>query len=249
METVLVVDDERFFLTVLGDFVRDTLGMRAVTVEDGETALALLEREPVDLVLLDIVMPEMDGLEVLQRIKQRRPTLPVIMVTASAAIDNAIIALRSGADDFFRKPVNLDDLALCVTRVLRKAHPAEFRSPLPAQTGGGRRRAPRIRMEEGSPARLQLQEVYLLDISLAGVLVEHSEPVSTGGIYRLGLLIDGTELQVVARVVRAVATLTGGGRTRYHTGMEFVGLEQADADVIAGYVDRLASQSSEDTTA
>ncbi|MFB3820034.1 MAG: response regulator [Candidatus Methylomirabilales bacterium] len=243
METVLLVDDERFFLTVLGDFVRDVLGMRALTAEDGETALALLEREPVDLVLLDIIMPGLDGLEVLRRIKERRPGLPVVMVTASAAIDNAITALRGTADDFFLKPVNLDDLALCVARLVRKGEGAP---PAPAglATGGGRRRAPRIRMQEGSSAQLELEDVYLLDISTMGALVEHTEPLHAGGVYRLGLLIEGAELQVLARPVRAVAThavmLAGGERrTRYRTGVEFVGLEKQDAELIGRYVGSL----------
>lgn len=152
METALVVDDERFFLTILGDFVSQRLGMRPLLAKDGATALSLLHREQVDLVFLDIIMPGMDGLEVLRRIKGTRPSLPVIMVTASAAIDNAIIALREGADDFFRKPVDLDELALCVTRVLGKAQVARRPSPLPPEPGSERRRAPRVRMVEGSAA-------------------------------------------------------------------------------------------------
>ena len=82
METVLVVDDERFFLTILGDFVQQ-VGMRPLLSQDGTTALGLLEREPVDLVLLDIVMPGVDGLEILRRIKERRPSLPVVMLALS----------------------------------------------------------------------------------------------------------------------------------------------------------------------
>ena len=124
METALIVDDERFFRTTLGDFISQRMGMRPLLAKDGPVALALLEKERVDLVLLDIIMPEMDGLEVLRRIKDRRPELPVVMVTASTSLDHAIGALREGADDFFRKPVDLDELALCVTRVLGKARVA-----------------------------------------------------------------------------------------------------------------------------
>ncbi|HWT78653.1 MAG TPA: response regulator, partial [Candidatus Methylomirabilis sp.] len=157
METALLVDDERFFLTILGDFVSQRLGMRPLLAKDGATALALMEKEPVNLVLLDIIMPGMDGLEVLRRIKGSHPSLPVIMVTASAAIDNAIVALREGADDFFRKPVDLDELSLCVARVLGKAKVVKG-PPAPPPPGAERRRAPRVRMEEGSPAQLQLKE-------------------------------------------------------------------------------------------
>jgi DNA-binding response OmpR family regulator len=247
METALVVDDERFFLTILGDFVSQRLGMRALTARDGATALALLEQERADLVFLDIIMPGMDGLEVLRRIKGRWPTLPVIMVTASAAIDNAIIALREGADDFFRKPVDLDELALCVTRVLGKARVAKRPPPPPPEPGSERRRAPRVRMEENSPAQLQLKEVYLLDISLAGALVEHTEPVNPGEIYRLCFPVGEKEVQVLARAIRAFAshrvTLAGGERRIvYRTGMEFVGIEKGVSELIAAYMDRLLNQ-------
>ncbi|HWU40944.1 MAG TPA: response regulator [Candidatus Acidoferrum sp.] len=246
METALLVDDERFFLTILGDFVSQRLGMRPLLAKDGATALALMEKEPVNLVLLDIIMPGMDGLEVLRRIKGSHPSLPVIMVTASAAIDNAIVALREGADDFFRKPVDLDELALCVARVLGKVKVVKG-PPAPLPPGAERRRAPRVRMEEGSPAQLQLKEVYLLDISLSGALVEHSEPISPGEVYRLTFPVEGKDVQVLARAIREFAshriTMEGGQRRIvYRTGMEFVGLEKGASDLISAYVERLMKQ-------
>jgi DNA-binding response OmpR family regulator len=244
METALVVDDERFFLTILGDFVSQRLGMRPLLAKDGATALSLLHREQVDLVFLDIIMPGMDGLEVLRRIKGTRPTLPVIMVTASASIDNAIIALREGADDFFRKPVDLDELALCVTRVLGKAQVARRPSPLPPEAGSERRRAPRVRMVEGSAAQLQLKEVYLLDLSLSGALIEHTEPVNPGEIYRLSFAVAEKEVRVLGRAIREFAShrvTTAGGERRivYRTGMEFVGVEKGASELISAYVERL----------
>lgn len=247
MDTALVVDDERFFLTILGDLVSQRLGMRPLLARDGATALSLMEKEPVDLVFLDIIMPGMDGLEVLQRIKERRPTLPVIMLTASAAIDNAIIALREGADDFFRKPVDLDELVLCVERVLGKVRVAKRPPPPPPDPDSDRRRAPRAHIEDGSPAQLQLKDVRLLDISLSGALVEHSEPVNPGEIYRLSFPVGGKEVQVLARAIRAFAshrvTVAGGGRqVVYRTGMEFVGIEKGASELIAAYVEGLMKQ-------
>jgi DNA-binding response OmpR family regulator len=253
MGIALVVDDERFFQTILEDFAGQRLGMRTLLAKDGETALSLLEREPVDLVFLDIIMPGMDGLEVLRQVKERRPTLPVIMVTASGAIDNAIIALRQGADDFFRKPVDLDELDLCVTRVLGKVRVARRPPAPPPEPRFDRRRAPRVRMQEGSPAQLQFNEVYLLDISLAGALVEHSEPVNPGEIYRLSFLAEGKEVQVLARAVRVFAshrvTITGGEqRTKYRTGMEFVGLEKSASELIAAFLERHVKQGDPEPT-
>jgi len=252
METALVVDDERFFRTILGDFISQRMGMRLLLAQGGTVALAFLEKERVDLVLLDIIMPGMDGLEVLRRIKDRRPELPVVMVTASTSLDHAIGALREGADDFFRKPVDLDELALCVTRVLGKARVAARPIP-PPDPGKERRRGPRARAKEETPAQLQLKNVTLLDLSLSGALVEHSEPVSPGEIYRLSFLVEGKEVQVLARAIRAFArhrVVVAGGRRQivYQTGMEFVGVEKGAAELISAYVDHLLKQGDSGST-
>lgn len=253
MHTALVVDDERFFLTILSDFVSQRLGMRPVTAQDGTTALSLLEKERVDLVFLDIVMPGMDGLEVLRRMKDKRPAVPIVMLTASGNIDHAIVALREGADDFFRKPVDLDELTLCVSRVLGKARLANRPAAPPPVPGRERRRAARVRMQEDFPATLQLKDVKLLDISLSGALVEHMEPVNPGEIYRLCFPVDGQEVQVLARAIRAFAshrTTKSGGERRivYQTGMEFVGVEKGAAELISAYIDRLLKRGAGDST-
>ena len=242
--TALVVDDERFFLTILGDFIAQHIGMRPVLVQDGAMALDLLETEQVDLVLLDILMPGMDGLEALRRIKDRHPSLPVIMVTATSTIDHVIAALREGADDFVRKPVDLDELALCVQRALNKGRVAKLPPPPPRDAATERRRGPRVRLRTHTPAQLQLRDVNLIDISLAGALVEHIEPVRPGEIYRLALTIEGQNVQVLARAMRVFAshrvTVAGGERqVVYRTGLEFVGLKKEAANLIAEYVESL----------
>jgi DNA-binding response OmpR family regulator len=239
---VMVVDDERFFLTILGDFVADRLQMRPILVQDGAAALSILDAEAVDLVLLDIIMPGMDGIEVLRRIKARQPALPVIIVTATSAIDHAIAALREGAEDFVRKPVDLDALALSVQHVMKKAELSTL--PPPKEISNERRRSSRVRMRAAAPAQLHLMEVTLIDLSLSGALVEHTDPVRPGEIYRLSFPIDGQEVNVLARAVRAFAshrvTVAGGERkVVYRTGMEFVGVDKAASDAIAAFVNRL----------
>jgi DNA-binding response OmpR family regulator len=243
MDTALVVDDERFFLTILGDFLTQHLHMRPVLVQDGGTALSMLETEKIDLVLLDILMPGMDGLEVLRRIKNRSPSLPVIMVTSSSAIDHVISALREGADDFVRKPVDLDELALCIGRALNKVRVANLPAS-PRDSSSERRRAPRIRLRESSPAQLQLRDVNLIDLSLSGALVEHVEPIRPGEIYRLSLTVEGGKVQILARAMRVYAshrvTMAGGERqVVYRTGMEFVGLKKDVSDIIAKHIESL----------
>jgi two-component system OmpR family response regulator len=237
----MVVDDERFFLTILGDFVTERLGMHPILVEDGAAALSALDTEAVELVLLDIIMPGMDGIEVLRGIKHRRPGLPVIMVTATSAIEHAIAALREGADDFVRKPLDLEALARAVEHVLRKG--AVSKLPPAKEVSKDRRRSARVRMRAETPAQLHLMEVNLVDLSLSGALVEHTEPVRPGEIYRLSFPVSGKEVHVLARAVRAFAshrvTVAGGERkVVYRTGMEFVGVEKSAADAIAAYVNR-----------
>ena len=245
--TVLVVDDERFFLTILGDFISQHFGMRPVLVQDGTTALGLLDTEQIDLVLLDILMPGMDGLEALRQIKDRHPSLPVIMVTATSTIDHVIAALREGADDFVRKPVDLDELSLCVHRALNKGRVARLPPPPPRDAASERRRGPRARLRTRAPAQLQLRDVNLIDLSLAGALVEHIEPVRPGEIYRLALSLDGQSAQVLARAMRVFAshrvTVAGGERqVVYRTGLEFVGLKKEAANLITEYVESLLEQ-------
>jgi len=247
--TALVVDDERFFLTILGDFITQHLGMRPVLVQDGTTALGLLDIEKIDLVLLDILMPGMDGLEVLRRIKDQRPALPVIMVTATSTIEHVITALREGADDFVRKPVDLDELALCVHRALNKGRVAKLPPPPPRDAANERRRAPRVRLRTRIPAQLQLRDVTLIDLSQSGALVEHIEPIRPGEIYRLALTLDGHSVQVLARAMRVFASyrITAAGGERqvvYGTALDFVGLKKEAASLIAKHVEILLEQGS-----
>jgi DNA-binding response OmpR family regulator len=247
MVTVLIVDDEPFFLTILEDFISHRLGMRALPARDGATALSILEQEPVDLVLVDIMMPQMDGLELLRRIKERWPVLPVLMLSASTEINHAIVALREGADNFFRKPIDLDELELCIDRVRGKSQPAT--SPSRHDPTVERRRAPRVRIPDRSAAHMELKDVTLIDLSLSGALVEHSGPVSPGEIYRLSFTIEDHKVGVLARTIRAFASHrlppeAGGRQLMHRTGVEFVGIDRGAANIISAYVNRLREQGS-----
>ena len=108
--TILAVDDEPLNLRLL-DAVLGPLGHRVVHATSGAECLELLARGPVDLVLLDVVMPGLDGYEVCRRIRgdERTAYLPVVMVTASDA-QQRVVALETGADDFVRKPFDRSEL-------------------------------------------------------------------------------------------------------------------------------------------
>ncbi len=114
---ILVVDDE----PVIRDLcVQALTGYRVYQAENGEAALGLLEREPVDLVLTDVMMPLMDGMELLRRIKEREPNQAVIVMTGFSEKEVILRALKLDADDFISKPINLLQLRTTLDKVLQK---------------------------------------------------------------------------------------------------------------------------------
>ncbi len=119
MGTVLVVDDEqamREFLAVL----LEKEGHSVITACDGEQALRKVEEQPLDLVISDVRMPKVDGIELLAGIRAQHPHLPVILVTAYASSDSTIQAMQLGADDYLTKPFRLDELRLVVEKALAR---------------------------------------------------------------------------------------------------------------------------------
>ena len=116
---ILVVDDEEAIRTTLEGVFRDE-GFDTLHAEHGNAALAMLEGQVPTLVFLDIWMPGMDGIETLRRIKERYPTLPVIMMSGHATIATAIRATKLGASDFIEKPLDLDGVLAAVHRALER---------------------------------------------------------------------------------------------------------------------------------
>ncbi|MCK4516154.1 MAG: sigma-54-dependent Fis family transcriptional regulator, partial [Spirochaetaceae bacterium] len=114
---VLIVDDEKNIRSGLGKAI-EMDGHNVFLAEDGQRALEIVESEEVDLVIADLKMPRISGEELLRRIVQGYPTLPVIILTGHGTIESAVQAVRDGAYDFLTKPVNLDRLSLLVKRAL-----------------------------------------------------------------------------------------------------------------------------------
>ena len=114
---ILVVDDEKLIRWSL----RERLTQEGYVVAEAETGrggLESFERESPDLVLLDLRLPDTDGLEVLRSFRSRAPEIPVIIITSYSSVDTAIEAMRQGAYDYVAKPFNLDELVLTVRRAL-----------------------------------------------------------------------------------------------------------------------------------
>ncbi|MBN1648925.1 MAG: sigma-54-dependent Fis family transcriptional regulator [Spirochaetales bacterium] len=118
MSTVLIIDDEPGIRTVLSDILEDEK-YSVITAADGIEGLAILKKEPVDLVILDIWLPNMGGIDVLKEIKSDFPEIEVVMISGHANIDLAVKAVKLGAFDFIEKPLSLDKLLNIVRNALR----------------------------------------------------------------------------------------------------------------------------------
>src|SRR5512139_3987467 len=116
-KTILIVDDEESICSSLGGILNDE-GYRAITAGSGEDAIRMIEEEMPDLVLLDIWLPGMDGLETLGQIKSEHPQLQVIMMSGHGNIETAVKATKLGAFDFIEKPLSLDKTVLIVNHAL-----------------------------------------------------------------------------------------------------------------------------------
>jgi putative two-component system response regulator len=118
-DRILIVDDEETIRAILAKRL-EREGYHCATAENGQEAINQFYKDNFSLVITDIKMPEMDGIELLRRLKAMDPTLIVIMVTAYAEIEVAVEAMHLGADDFILKPVDLELLIFTVRKALEK---------------------------------------------------------------------------------------------------------------------------------
>lgn len=115
--SILIIDDEPHLPHQLARYLRKH-GYEVSTVADGEAGLRELQRNNIDLVLLDLRLPKMSGLEVLQRIREQEQELPVVMLTAYGDVQTAVNAMKLGASDYLQKGFDLDELLLVVQKAL-----------------------------------------------------------------------------------------------------------------------------------
>lgn len=120
-QTILVVDDEPEIVKLVRAYL-EAAGYRVVTAKDGREALVVTRHEKPDLIILDLTMPEMDGLEFTRRLRQEKDT-PVIMLTARVEETDRIIGLELGADDYVTKPFSPREIVARVRAVLRRVGP------------------------------------------------------------------------------------------------------------------------------
>ncbi|MFQ5587506.1 MAG: sigma-54-dependent transcriptional regulator [Nitrospiria bacterium] len=183
-ETILVVDDEPAILTTLSGILSDE-GYEIQTAESGLEVIPMVQDKPPALVLLDIWMPEPDGIETLQRLKTFLPDLIVIMMSGHGSIETAVKAIKLGAYDYIEKPLSLEKVVLMVKHALNEFRLKEENRSLKRLV------AKKYEMVGASRVILRLKE----QIALAGP--SHSRVLISGE--------NGTGKELVARMIHSAS--------------------------------------------
>ena len=121
-KVILAIDDEEHILELLA-YNLENNGFKVLTASSGEDGLEIIKKENIDLILLDIMLPGIDGMEMLKRLRKNPDTadLPVIMLTAKSEEINKVLGLEVGADDYISKPFGIYELVARVKAVLRRS--------------------------------------------------------------------------------------------------------------------------------
>jgi CheY-like chemotaxis protein len=119
-KTILVVDDEAIIRNVVRRKLEQSTPYRVLSADDGQPALELFKTEKVDLVISDLLMPHMNGIDLLRAMKQITPEIPVIIITGYGTLDDAIEAIKLGAEDFIKKPFDMNDVIVTIDKTFSK---------------------------------------------------------------------------------------------------------------------------------
>ena len=117
METILIVDDEKNYLLVLEALLADA-GYEVITCGNASEALEITTSHDLDLVITDMRMPGLDGMEFLAQLRTLQPEIPIIMMTAYATVEKAVEAMKRGAFDYITKPFKNEELILTIRKAL-----------------------------------------------------------------------------------------------------------------------------------
>src|SRR6185437_9253128 len=119
MPRILIIEDETPMRTALKDVIEGE-GYRAITASDGESGLKRAIEEKPDLILLDIMMPKLDGYAVCAELRRLELPVPILMLTAKGQVEDRVVGLDSGADDYLVKPFSTEELLARVRALLRR---------------------------------------------------------------------------------------------------------------------------------
>ncbi|MFD9332491.1 response regulator transcription factor [Streptomyces sp. NPDC060065] len=165
---VLIVDDEPSLTELLSVAVTEA-GWRPYPAADGESALRVARGCAPHAVVLDGMLPDLDGLQVLRRLRYERPKLPVLMLTARDALEHRLDGLEAGADDYVTKPFSLEEVVLRLRGLLRRSGAEEDRSEGSARVLGDLVLSEDTREvhRDGTPVQLTAKEFDLLSLLLS----------------------------------------------------------------------------------
>jgi FixJ family two-component response regulator/putative methionine-R-sulfoxide reductase with GAF domain len=134
MDTLLVVDDDKVFLALVREELQKA-GFEVVVAETAPQAKEVLAQRPIQAIIMDVVMPDMEGLELLPQFRTAHPSTPVIVVSGRASFLTGVQAMRQGAADFLRKPLNFDELIQSVSSAIRQSRAGKSQPLQMAQLG------------------------------------------------------------------------------------------------------------------
>jgi DNA-binding response OmpR family regulator len=158
---ILIIEDERPLREGLGDLL-SAAGHEVTAVGDGREGLEHGSREAFDLLVLDLMLPGMDGIEVCRRLRRLRPELPILMLTARGSEDDKVAGFAAGADDYVAKPFGVRELLARIEAFARRSRSASTAPEIIEEDGCridlGRHEARR----DGEPAALTAREVAIL---------------------------------------------------------------------------------------
>jgi DNA-binding NtrC family response regulator len=129
MENILIVDDDKNILNILSEFLKKW-GYNPIKAESGKEALEKFKDMSIDLVITDMVMPEMDGLTLINKITVIRPNTIIMMLTGYPSFDSAVESIRGGAFEYLAKPVNASELKIKIERCLERKNLIKSKSAL-----------------------------------------------------------------------------------------------------------------------
>ena len=119
MANILIVDDDKIILEQLSKYVKNNF-YKILLASNGKTALKIFDKEKIDILLIDVKLPDINGLDLLQKIKEKNRHCEVIITTGFGSLEVAIESLKKGAIDYIEKPVDLEELTTAIGRAIEK---------------------------------------------------------------------------------------------------------------------------------
>lgn len=126
MKNILIIEDDKEIRNVLVEILKEE-GFAVDSADNGQQGLDMIKKKDFDVIVTDLVMPTIGGMEVLRETKRLRPQTHVILITAFATVDNAVEAMKAGASDYITKPFRIDDVQTKIRKVLAEAEFDKFK--------------------------------------------------------------------------------------------------------------------------